>query len=50
VHEGQPPSIVAIFDKGFTDSDVEAAQSGLIKLGLDRLSLMTSMLPKLSAD
>lgn len=46
--EGQPLSIVAIFDKDFTDSDMEAAKSGLIELGLDRLYLMTSMPPKLS--
>ena len=48
MREGQPLSIVAIFDKGFTDSDVDAAKSGLIELGLNRLYLMTSMPPKLS--
>ena len=46
--EGQPLSIVAIFDKGFAYADVEAAESGLIELGLNRLYLMTSMPPKLS--
>jgi hypothetical protein len=46
--EGQPLSIVAIFDEDFTDSDVEAAKSGLIELGLNRLYLMTSLPPKLS--
>jgi hypothetical protein len=48
MREGQPLSIVAIFDKGFTESDVEAAKSGLIELGLNRLYLMTSLPPKLS--
>jgi hypothetical protein len=46
--EGEPLSIVAIFDKGFTDSDLDAARSGLIELGLNCLYLMTSMPPKLS--
>jgi hypothetical protein len=46
--EGQSLSIVVIFDEDFTDSDGEAAKSGLIDLGLDRLYLMTSLPPKLS--
>jgi hypothetical protein len=48
MREDQPLSIVAIFDNGFTESDVEAAKSGLIELGLNTLYLMTSLPPKLS--
>ena len=48
MEERQPLSIVGIFDKDFTDADVEFAKSGLTERGLDRLYLMTSLPPKLS--
>jgi hypothetical protein len=44
----QPPSIVAIFGKDYTDADVNLAQAGLMSMGFDRTFLMTSRPPKLS--
>lgn len=41
-------SIVAIFDKDYTDADLDSAQAGLMKLRFDRTFLMTSLPPKLS--
>ncbi len=46
--ERQPLSIVAIFSEDYTEADVNSAKAELMKLGFDRLYLMTSQPPRLS--
>jgi hypothetical protein len=50
MNELRPPLVLAIYNKDYTDGDVELAKSGLIERGFNRQYLMTSQPPKLTAD
>jgi hypothetical protein len=43
----QPPSVLVIFSKDYTDDDVELAASGLVERGFHRLRQLRSRPPKL---
>jgi hypothetical protein len=50
MNELRPPLVLAIYNKDYTDGDVDLAKSGLIERGFNRQYLMTSQPPKLTAD